>query len=72
MATGYEVQMYRHIERIAIALERIAAALTPRLPAPPADLAEAWRDYKAGAELPEDIVRSLDEWRADCAREAGF
>lgn len=29
MATGYEVSMYRDIGRIAVALEKIVAALTP-------------------------------------------
>lgn len=81
MPTGSEVELYRNIGRIAHALERIATALENEqqpapgglaLPDPPEHLAEAWRRYQVGEPLPEYEARALDEWRVDCARDAGF
>jgi hypothetical protein len=42
------------------------------LPDPPEHLAEAWRRFQAGEGLPDHEARALDEWRVDCARDAGF
>lgn len=42
------------------------------LPEPPEHLAEAWRRFQAGEGLPDHVARALDEWRVDCARDAGF
>jgi hypothetical protein len=77
MPTGSEVELYRNIGRIAHALERIATVLENEqqpggLPEPPEHLAEAWRRFQAGEDLPAHEARALDEWRVDCARDAGF
>lgn len=42
------------------------------LPDPPEDLADAWRRYQAGEHVEPAEARALDEWRSDCARDAGF
>lgn len=42
------------------------------LPDPPEHLADAWRRYQAGDQLPGWELSKLDEWREECARDAGF
>jgi len=55
MATGYEVKMYRDIERIANALERIADALSP--PGDPEWDARLARLDERSAELDTKLAR---------------
>lgn len=43
-----------------------------QLPDPPEDLADAWRRYQAGERVEPYEARKLDEWRGDCAADAGF
>jgi hypothetical protein len=57
--------------RAMLGQERIFARLRA-LPEPPEHLAEAWRRFQAGEDLPAHEARALDEWRVDCARDAGF
>lgn len=45
---------------------------TSPLPDPPENLADAWRRYQVGEPVEPWEVRKLDEWRVDCARDAGF
>lgn len=42
------------------------------LPDPPAELADAWRRFQVGERVEPWEARKLDEWRDDCARDAGF
>lgn len=43
-----------------------------QLPDPPEDLADAWRRFQAGERVEPYEARKLDEWRGDCAADAGF
>lgn len=47
---------------------------TSPLPEPPAELADAWRRFQGGGagDVTGYELRALDEWRADCAQDAGF
>lgn len=42
------------------------------LPDPPADLADAWQRFQQGEPCEPYELRRIDEWRADCAADAGF
>jgi hypothetical protein len=42
------------------------------LPDPPPELADAWRRYQKGEHVAGFELSKLDEWRDDCARDAGF
>lgn len=42
------------------------------LPDPPEKIADAWRRFQAGERVEPYEARAIDEWRADCAAEAGF
>lgn len=42
------------------------------LPEPPAHLADAWARYQRGEHIEGYEMSKLDEWRADCAQDAGF
>lgn len=40
------------------------------MPEPPEELADAWRRYQAGEDIPGYELRRLDEWRADAREDA--
>lgn len=42
------------------------------LPDPPSELADAWARFQRGDHVEPYEARRLDEWRADCAQDAGF
>lgn len=42
------------------------------LPEPPPELADAWARYQRGDDVAGYELSKLDEWRADCARDAGL
>lgn len=64
------VMLSRAIEGLLERVEALEAA--PTLPDPPEHLADAWRRFQAGEGVEEWEARRLDEWRADCAQDAGF
>lgn len=42
------------------------------LPDPPPELADAWERFQHGGGVEGWELSKLDEWRADCAQDAGF
>lgn len=62
----------RYEGQVATVVWTNMSTLASPLPEPPDNLKDAWARFQRGDHVEPHEARALDEWRADCAQDAGY